>query len=107
MAEKKGLVAWGLPYDRDVVLGGQRLDFLTAVLVARDLIIVHEKRAVLKFGTPLASTCYFLRCLYDPGERIAGPGIEVYDFNVERQSSFANNIVQKLSIGLFRFALAS
>lgn len=89
------------------MLGSQRLDLLSTMVVACQLIVIHKQRAILKFRTPLAASFDLLHCLFDAGEWIARAWIEVYDLNVERQFLLADNIVQELSIGLLRLAFAS
>ncbi|MCH4538731.1 hypothetical protein MKS82_01315 [Ochrobactrum sp. A-1] len=100
-------MAGGLPDDRDGVLGSQRLDLLATMVVSCHLIVVHKQRAILKFRAPLAAPFYLLHCLFYAGEWIASTGIEVYDLDMKRQVLLADNIVQELSIGLFRLAFTS
>jgi hypothetical protein len=107
VAQQPGLMARLLPDDPDAEVQRILFRLLPPLAIGVNLIGVHQHYLQMELRSPLAAPDDFLFSLSQPGDRVASAGIQVHDFQMDRPSSFAEEVVQDLPIGLLGFTFAA
>ena len=105
--KQERFVANLLPDDSDSKIMRECLGVMTALRVVCDLVGIHEDELMFELGAPLLAVFDLLAGTLQPCDRVTRTGRKRYDFQMDSHVKFSQEIVEKLAIGLFRFALAA